>query len=68
MLTQGWRKYHYAKPFEDLTFKPEKSLTVSGRVSGLFIEKKEKEAKVGYVHVWQEQKCLQPGNRQPGKF
>ncbi len=44
MLTQGWRKYHYAKPFDDLNFKPEKSLTVSGHISGLLSEKKRKEA------------------------
>jgi len=46
MLTQGWRKYHYAKPFNDFTFKPEKSLTVNGHVSGLLATKMRKEAKL----------------------
>ncbi len=44
MLTQGWRKYHYAKPFDDLAFKPEKSLKVGGHISGLLSAKKRKEA------------------------
>src|SRR5690606_17794482 len=30
MLTQGWRHYKYAKPYDKLTFKPETALTVSG--------------------------------------
>ena len=46
MLTQGWRKYHYAKPYNNLPFKPEKSLKVSGHVSGLLSAKKSKEAKL----------------------
>ncbi|MCF8360968.1 MAG: hypothetical protein K9H26_19625 [Prolixibacteraceae bacterium] len=37
MLTQGWRKYLYSKPYNELPFKPEKGLSVTGRVtSGLF--------------------------------
>jgi hypothetical protein len=42
MLTQGWSKYNYSKPYQSLHFIPEKSLTVSGRVNSLFSEKKAK--------------------------
>src|SRR5690606_6473031 len=30
MLTQGWRKYKYTKPYTNFNYKPETSLTVSG--------------------------------------
>lgn len=30
MLTQGWRKYHYAKPLGKLLYKPEKNLSITG--------------------------------------
>jgi hypothetical protein len=37
MLTQGWRKYLYSKPYDELPFKPEQGLSITGRVtSGLF--------------------------------
>lgn len=40
MLTQGWSKYNYSKPYTSLIVKPEKSLTVSGKVNKLFSDKK----------------------------
>ncbi len=41
MLTQGWRKYLYIKPYEELSFKPEKVLTITGGVTnGLFQKEK----------------------------
>jgi len=40
MLTQGWSKYNYAKPYSNLDINPEKTLTVSGRVNKLFSDKK----------------------------
>jgi hypothetical protein len=40
MLTQGWTKYNYSKPYKPPTFLPEKSLTISGKVNKLFAEKK----------------------------
>lgn len=40
MLTQGWSKYNYSKPYTSHSIKPEKSLTVSGKVNKLFSEKK----------------------------
>ncbi|KQB44320.1 Outer membrane receptor for ferrienterochelin and colicin [Flavobacterium daejeonense] len=40
MLTQGWSKYNYAKSYKSLSFIPEKSLTVSGKVSKIFSETK----------------------------
>lgn len=40
MLTQGWSKYNYSKPYKSLIIKPEKSLTVSGKVNKLFSDKK----------------------------
>lgn len=39
MLTQGWTKYNYSKPYSNLDINPEKSLTISGRVNNLFSEK-----------------------------
>ena len=49
MLTQGWRKYNYAKPYNELTFKPEPSLSVSGHVSGVFSGKKRKKAEMTMI-------------------
>jgi hypothetical protein len=46
MLTQGWRKYNYSKPFNELRFKPESSLTVSGQVNGILSSKKGKKAEL----------------------
>jgi hypothetical protein len=40
MLTQGWSKYNYSKPYTSRSIKPEKSLTVSGKVNKLYSEKK----------------------------
>jgi hypothetical protein len=40
MLTQGWSKYNYSKPYQSLSINPEKMLTVSGKVNNLFSEKK----------------------------
>lgn len=40
MLTQGWSKYNYSKPYSSHSIKPEKSLTVSGKVNKLFSDKK----------------------------
>ncbi|WP_281336430.1 hypothetical protein [Flavobacterium eburneipallidum] len=42
ILTQGWSKYNYSKPYSILDINPEKTLTVSGRVNNLFSEKKGK--------------------------
>lgn len=46
MLTQGWRKYNYRKPFKELSFQPEQSLSVSGHVGGVFSTKKRKRAEL----------------------
>jgi hypothetical protein len=40
MLTQGWRKYLYAKSVDKIRFQPETNLTVSGSVGGIFFQKK----------------------------
>jgi hypothetical protein len=45
MLTQGWRKYLYSKPYDELPYKPEKGLTITGRVTAGLLEK-EKMAKL----------------------
>jgi len=42
MLTQGWSKYNYSKPYLNLDINPEKSLTISGRVTNMVSEKKVK--------------------------
>lgn len=44
LLTQGWRKYHYIKPVDNIIFQPESKLTVSGTVSGIIFQKKKKGA------------------------
>ncbi|MDD4032627.1 MAG: hypothetical protein PHS48_05205, partial [Bacteroidales bacterium] len=44
MLTQGWRRYHYAKPPDSIRYQPETHLSVSGRVSGLLFSHKRKKA------------------------
>ncbi|MFB9054152.1 hypothetical protein ACFFVB_13770 [Formosa undariae] len=49
MLTQGWRKYHYAKLYKALPFKPEANLSVSGQVSSVFSKKRKKEAKMTMI-------------------
>jgi hypothetical protein len=40
LLTQGWRKYLYAKPADKIRFQPETNLTVLGTVGGVFLQKK----------------------------
>jgi hypothetical protein len=40
LLTQGWRKYLYAKPPDKIRFQPETNLTVSGTVGGILFQKK----------------------------
>jgi hypothetical protein len=42
LLTQGWRKYHYAKPVDKIVFQPEAALTISGTVNGNLLQKKRK--------------------------
>ncbi len=44
MLTQGWRKYNYSKKYKELTYVPERRLSVTGEVSGVVSEKKKKVA------------------------
>jgi hypothetical protein len=46
MLTQGWRQYKYAKPFDRLTFKPETALSVSGYVSSQLSRSKRRPAEI----------------------
>lgn len=46
MLTQGWRHYKYAKPYVGLPFKPERSLSVAGHVTGLLSRGKRKPAEI----------------------
>src|SRR5690606_15337666 len=46
MLTQGWRQYKYAKPYVGLPFKPERSLSVAGHVTGLLSRGKRKPAEI----------------------
>src|SRR5690606_17048356 len=46
MLTQGWRQYKYAKPYVGLPFKPERSLSVTGHVTGQMSRGKRKPAEI----------------------
>ncbi len=58
MLTQGWREYIFDFDAEsEWPYTPEKSLTVSGRVSGVFSEKKSKEADLTLITMG-EQKSI----------
>ncbi|MFT7037275.1 MAG: hypothetical protein ACJA2S_005820 [Cyclobacteriaceae bacterium] len=43
LLTQGWRKYHYAKAIDSIFVQPEYSLNLSGSISSSFSKKKKKE-------------------------
>jgi hypothetical protein len=40
LLTQGWRKYLYSKPTDQIIYQPETNLTVSGSVGGILFQKK----------------------------
>ncbi len=42
MLTQGWRKYNYAKPVDQFRFQPEQTLSLEGKVTGIFTKPKRK--------------------------
>lgn len=42
MLTQGWRKYNYSKKYEEITYLPERTLNISGEVSGVVSDKNKK--------------------------
>ncbi len=42
LLTQGWRKYLYAKPLKKIVYQPEEQLSVSGYVIGAVSRKRKK--------------------------
>ena len=46
ILTQGWRKYNYSKPYKELTFQVERNLSVMGHAGGVFSRKKGKKAEL----------------------
>ena len=46
MLTQGWRKYHYSKEYEEIRFSPERNLNITGKVSGIASVRRMKESKL----------------------
>lgn len=67
MLTQGWRKYLYSKPYNELPFMPERGLTITGRVtSGLF--EKEKEAKLTMMSFGDGFQAISAITNSTGKF
>ena len=67
MLTQGWRKYLYSKPCDELPHKPEKGLTITGRVTaGLF--EKEKEAKLTMMSFGHGFQAISAMTDSTGKF
>src|SRR5690606_19339198 len=43
MLSQGWRHYKYAKPYDKLIFKPETTLTISGKAINKSFNNKDKQ-------------------------
>jgi len=40
LVTQGWRKYLYSKPTDQIIYQPETNLTVSGSIGGILFQKK----------------------------
>lgn len=44
MLTQGWRKYNYAKQYKEIIHYPERNLSIKGEVGGVVKEENKKEA------------------------
>lgn len=42
LLTQGWRKYNYTKPFKEFQFRPEPGISVTGSVSGALSQRRTK--------------------------
>ncbi len=68
MLTQGWRKYNYSKPFNELRFKPESSLTVSGHVNGILSSKKGKKAELVMLTFGKSKNAYRLETDSLGKF
>ncbi len=68
MLTQGWRKYHYSKPYNNLQYKPESSLAISGRVSGILSTKKGKEAELTLITFGKSKNLYRQETDSQGKF
>lgn len=68
MLTQGWRKYNYSKPYKDLTFQAEPTLSVSGHVSSVFSKKKSKEAELTMITFGKNKSLFTQVSDSLGKF
>lgn len=54
MLTQGWRKYHYSKKYEELNYKAERSLNIKGYVGDYFFENIRKRAELTLMTLGKE--------------
>lgn len=73
LLTQGWRKYKYIKPLEHTTleqiaFKPETQLTVSGTISDQLFRKKKKEGELTMMTFGHEMNVYTQVVSNDGKF
>jgi len=68
MLTQGWRKYLYVKPYKEISFQPEQFLTVSGQVSGVLSSKRQKRAKLTLVTLGKDRSVYTQMTDSLGRF
>jgi hypothetical protein len=68
MLTQGWRKYNYNKPTQEITFSPEQQLSISGQVSSPFFKKKPKEAELDMITFGKKESFYNQKTDSLGKF
>ncbi|HKI88099.1 MAG TPA: hypothetical protein VKA38_03665, partial [Draconibacterium sp.] len=68
MLTQGWRKYLYVKPYKEISFQPEQYLTVSGQVSGVLSAKRQKRAKLTLVTLGKDRSVYTQMTDSLGRF
>ena len=68
LLTQGWRKYLYVKPYKEISFQPEQFLSVSGQVSGVLSSKRQKRAKITLVTFGKDKKVYTQLTDSLGRF
>ncbi len=68
LLTQGWRKYNYTKPLDEIIFRPEAKLSVSGYVSGAVFKGKKKETELTIMTFGQNRSVQAISTDSLGRF
>lgn len=68
MLTQGWRKYLYAKQIDSILYQPEPYLTVSGTVSSILSRKKKRVAEITMLTFGKNRSILTQKTDSSGRF